>query len=398
MSPVELAIAEARSRGLQIERLPIHSKKHSFDTRLVLIEGKRCQVMPSKLGHPNDEYPHAEYLSLYLPRDEWPDYLIYVLSGSEATFWVIPRAEMSKDTGRSPESLEPYRGAWELLQMDLDQRPKKFETLSWQLKAVKASAQKAGLKVDFIPTKKGDGRRLPPTIKRRIIVGGRKCAILSATRISQDPKKPQYSYAMFRVPSDEWCEFQIYVLKSLQRVPDLFVLPRDHISKTTSVCLNHPELAKYKNAWRVLSHTDKFVGENRSIRWREPAKPKLPSKRSMILQRVVSEAVRQGLVVEKPDGPGTANTGGQSFLYVSGKPCQVMQATRPIQTNGRPYLYLNAPSSKWADFLIFYSTESTNVEVEKFYIIPTGSLPRHTARSPESQWLKEYDGAWDLLR
>jgi hypothetical protein len=399
MSPIELAISEAVSRGLRIERLPIRSKKHTYDTRLILIEGKRCQVIPSKLGHPNDEYPDAECLSLYLPRDGWPDYLIYVLSGNETSFWIIPRAEMSKDTGRTPESLEPYRGAWDLLQRDLAQSPKEFEVLSWQLQAVKASTQKAGFEVKFIPTKKHqNGRRWPPIIKRRILVGGRKCSIFSATRISQDPQKLQYNYAVFRVPPDEWCDFQIYILKNLDTVPEVFVLPRNHILKTTSVCLDHPELAKYKNAWSVLTCTHESASENLAIQWREPAIPDPPSKRFMILQKVVSEAASQGLAVESTEGPGTSYTGGQSFLYICERSCQVMQATRSIETNGRLYLYLNPPTSKWAEFLIFYSVESDNSESEKFYVIPRTALPHQTARSPESKWLKEYEGAWDLLR
>lgn len=173
VNPIELAITEASSRGLRIERLPINSKQHTFDRRLLLIEGRRCQVIPSRLGHPSEEYPDAEYLSLYLPRGEWPDYLIYVLSGIESAFWIVPRGKMSKDTGRTPQSMEPYREAWDLLRQGLDESPKQFEVLNWQLEAVKASAQEAGLQIELIPTKKyREGRRWPPVVKTPNYRGG----------------------------------------------------------------------------------------------------------------------------------------------------------------------------------------------------------------------------------
>ena len=398
MNPIELLISEASSRGLRIERLPINSKRHTFDRRLLLIEGRRCQVIPTKLGHPSEEYPDAQYLSLYLPRGEWPDYLIYVLSGSESAFWIVPRVEMSKDTGRTPESMESYREAWDLLRQGLDESPKQFEVLNWQLKAVKASAQEAGLQIELIPTKKHrEGRRWPPVVKRRIIVAGKKCSIFSAARISQDREKPQYNYAVFRVSAEEWCDFYIYVVKGFDEGSDVFVVPRGHMTKSTSACLDHPELAKYKNAWALLTSTEEPPTESLPIRWREPATPEPPTRRSIVLQKALREAEAYGLFVESTEGPSRSYPGGQSFLHISGKRCQVMQATCRKGTNGFPYLCLNPATSQWAEFLVFYSVVADTPDVEKFYIFPRAALLRQTARSPESKWLKQYEGAWHLL-
>src|SRR6202035_946563 len=96
-----------------------------------------------------------------------------------------------------------------------------------------------------------DGRRWPPIIKRRVLIAGRKCAILSASRMSRDPEKRKYTYAFFRMSRENWPEFQLYVIDNLERLPDVFVVPRGHITSTTSASLDHPELARYKNAWSL---------------------------------------------------------------------------------------------------------------------------------------------------
>jgi hypothetical protein len=123
---------------------------------------------------------------------------------------------------------------------------KKFEILSWQLQGVKTSAEKAGLEVEFIKTKKTeDGRRWPPVIKRRILISGKKCAVFSVARISQDPEKSSYNYAVFKASDEDWPEFQLHIVKCTGRACDVFVIPRKHIAATTSASLDHPELARY---------------------------------------------------------------------------------------------------------------------------------------------------------
>ena len=87
----------------------------------------------------------------------------------QPVFRIGPCSEMSKGTGRSPESLERYRDAWELLQLNLPKSENKFEISNWQQRAVKDAAKKAGLDVEFINTKKHrDGRRWPPILTRRL--------------------------------------------------------------------------------------------------------------------------------------------------------------------------------------------------------------------------------------
>src|SRR6266404_34866 len=256
VSPIEFVLSEAKSRGLRIERLSSQSRRYVFDKRLLLVEGKRCQVIPSRRGHPSAKYPYAEYFPLYLPRTDWPDFLIYVSLAGETrpVFRVVPRVEMSKDTGLSPESLECYRDAWELLKQDVPGSTKEFEILSWQLEAVQQSCKNAGLEVEFIKTKKHqDGRQWPPVIKRRILIAGKRCSVFTATRISQDPNKHEYNYAIFKASREEWPEFQLYVMKGAGESSDIFVVPRHHLLTTTSASVDHPELARYRNAWNLLT-------------------------------------------------------------------------------------------------------------------------------------------------
>ncbi len=400
-SPIDFVVAEALSRGFRVERLRTESKRHAFDKRLLLVEGKRCQVIPSRRGHPNELYPHAEYFPLYLPRNNWPDFLIYVsLHESLPIFRIISRAEMSKDTGWSPESLEPYRDAWELLQQGVhDSAKKKFETLSWQLQAIKTAAQNADLEVEFIKTKKHqDGRAWPPVIKRRLFIAGKKCSIFTAARISQDPEKREYNYAIFKASNEEWTEFQLYVIKGVGNVSDIFVVPRDHLITTTSASLDHPDLARYKNAWNLLIQSSEALAAIPPIQWKEPKIQPAPTRHSLILQEVVCKAESLGLAAESTQGEVTSHKGVQSFLYISKKRCQVMEANVVISNNGFRYISLNPPTSEWPDYLIIRSSQSDDSDKPTFYVIPRQMLRRQTSRSVVSKWLKEYEEAWHLLR
>src|SRR5882762_3249050 len=402
-NPIDFVVAEALSRGFRVERLTTESKRHAFDKRLLLVEGKRCQVIPSRRGHPNALYPHAEYFPLYLPRNNWPDFLIYVsLHETSPIFRIISRAEMSKDTGWSPESLEPYRDAWELLQQGVpNSAKKKLEILSWQLQAVKTAAQNADLEVEFIKTKKHqDGRAWPPVIKRRLFIAGKKCSIFTAARISQDPEKREYNYAIFKASNEEWPEFQLYVIKGVGNASDIFVVPRNHLITTTSASLDHPDLARYKNAWNLLIQSSEALAAIPPIQWKGLKIPPAPTKHSLILRQTVRKAESEGLIVGPADGDVTSHKGVQSFLYVSKRRCQVIQSSVITVTKRRnvfEYVPLNPPTSEWAEFLIFYVTRADESNEGTFYIIPRKELPRHTSRSLLSKWLKEYHAAWHLL-
>jgi len=403
---IELVIAEATSRGLRVERIPSKSRRNPFDKRRLLIEGTPCQVVPSKRSNPSKEYPHAEYFPLYLPRSDWPDFLIYVsMVDGQPVFHIVPRIEMAKDTGLAPRSLTVYRGMWDLLHQgsSVDLGAKRFETLSWQLEIVSESAKHAGLEVQLIQRENyRKGGRWPPIIKRRIIIAGKKCALFSAVRLTQNPTKIQYNYALFRISKEAWPEFQLYVVENPPGSPfDVYVIPRHHLTKETTASLEHPELVRYKNAWSLVTASREMLSTVPPIQWREQTSPPPPTRHFLDLQETIRKAEDLGLLVEPAEGEVASPISVQSFIYISKKPCQVIQAKvltmRPKEKNFQ-YLALNPPTSTWAEFLIFRSPQLGTVGGAKYYVVPRQELGKATSRSLESPWLKQFEEAWHLLR
>jgi len=269
--PIEYAISEAESRGFSVERLPSESKSRLHDPRLLMIEGRRCQVIPCTRLRPNASYPQAEYFPLYLPRTTWADFLIYVAhKETPQRFYIIPRGELAKDTGRSPESLAPFQDAWDWLKAGPNAKLNRdFETVSWQLQAVITRAQSAGQSVELIPTKKAQGgRRWPATIKRRVLIAKRRCALFTATRISQDESKSEFNYVFLRVSAEKWAEFNLYLVETDASTTDVLIVPRGHLRATTSCALDNPELERYVNRWELLSASPEALATMKPIRWR----------------------------------------------------------------------------------------------------------------------------------
>lgn len=119
------------------------------------------------------------------------------------------------------------------------------------------------------------------------MIAGKKCSIFTATRISQDAKKHENNYAIFKASQDGWPEFQLYVVKGDGKQCDIFVVPRNHLTVTTSAALDHPELARYKNAWTLLTADCEALARIPPIQWREPEIPPAPTKHSLILAEVI---------------------------------------------------------------------------------------------------------------
>jgi hypothetical protein len=397
-SPIECVIAEAGSRGLSVERIPAESKLRVHNRRLLLIEGKRCQVIPSRRLQPNPSYPHAEYFPLYLPRTEWADFLIYVLHReTPPSIYIVPRGELEKDTGRSPESLAPYQNAWEWLKPGSQaETSRNFESLSWQLRAVVTRAKDAGKPVELLRTKKAEkGRRWPAIIKRRLLIAGRRCAIHTANRLSKDESKSEYNYVMLKVSTENWAEFHLYVIDTGAPSFEVLIIPNGHLVSTTSCALDHPELAKYVNRWELLSADPEEIAAMKAIQWRTPRPVKAPTMHSIVLRAVIREAEKYGLIVEPHSSEAQPYRGVQSWLLISKRRCQVIW-TNPISNPKGTYIPLSTPQSDWAEFLIFYLPQRDGDEA-RYFVIPRSNLPRSTSYSPTSKRLTQYEGAWNLL-
>jgi len=401
--PIEYVISEARARGLLVQRIPADSKTLLHDPRLLLIGGWRCQVIPTRRSKNSVVYPQAEYFSVYLPRTTWADFLIYVAhKETPQSFYIVPRGKLTKDTGWAPESFAQFQDAWEWLkpgsQAELN---RDFESLSWQLEAVIKLAQGAGKSVELLRTKKGrKGRRWPEIIKRRVLISGRRCAIHTAARLSQDDSKSEYDYVMLKVSTDEWAEFHLYAIDTADECFDVYVIPSGHLRSTTSCSLDNPKLVKYTNSWDLLTAAPELIAELESIEWRTPKPAKSPTKHSIILREVIREAEKHGLIAEPHGSEFAPYKGVQSWVLLSRRRCQVIW-TNPINNpKGAAttyYVPLNPPKSDWAEFLIFYVLQRDSEEA-KYYVIPRSDLSRPTSCSPNSKRLTQYEGAWNLLK
>ncbi len=130
------------------------------------------------------------------------------------------------------------------------------------------------------------------------------------------------------------------ITRNVDDACDVFVVPRKHITATTSAALDHPELVRHKNAWGLLTASDETLSVIPPVMWKEPTIPPPPTRHSLILQEVVCKAESIGLVAESTLGEVTSHKGVQSFLYISKKRCQVMEANVTISNSGFRYISL----------------------------------------------------------
>jgi hypothetical protein len=108
-------------------------KTEVCDQRTAYIDGRLCQAIKSKWF---ENYPGCRAMTMYMPRNNFADFLIYVPDGQDLLY-IIPRGTVAQNTGRSESALEAYKNAWHLLK---ETTPALFErraeALSKQLRRV----------------------------------------------------------------------------------------------------------------------------------------------------------------------------------------------------------------------------------------------------------------------
>jgi len=251
MGPIEAVVAEAKSRGLSVDRIT-GTRKNTFDSRLLYIEKKPCQVVKTALDSTSPEYAYAKSLPLYLPRTSFADFIIYVtMDSTPPCFYIIPRGVLSHDTSRTTESLDEYRNAWDLLTANISPalKERRFESISSQLQSVVSAAQREGLEVELIRTEKGKKRSdYRSFFQRRALIAGKRCAIYSAVRVNKNIELNQYSIVVLKVSTDSWTEFRLYLAED----GAVYIIPRDKLTHTTTFSLNSLDLRPYRKAWDLL--------------------------------------------------------------------------------------------------------------------------------------------------
>jgi hypothetical protein len=388
-------VTEATAKGFLAQRV-ISSSERRWKGRFLVVEGKPCQIIVTRYHVSSPHLSDAVSIQLYLPRTDFPDFLIYVVQQIEQPleFYVIPRGALSKDTHLSPNTLEKYRSAWDLLKScSADQVERHFADLNWQLRAVMQGTEKAGLECTLIRRRK----RWPRFFQTRVIIAGRRCSLYSLSRINPD-------YVALRKQDATWCEFQLYALRDAKESA-VYVIPTGSIKANTSVSLTNEKLMAYRDNWGLLSHTTEETstegsewqskGRRTPPTWRPLKQTRTPKQTPVAILETIQAAQQQGLLVEHP------HLASQYQLLISTKRCQIMQA-KPVVSTGprvqRTYVPLLLPKSDWAEFLIFYIRMERTATTGDFYIIPRVKLVKRTLVSRVSSWLREYVGAWQLLK
>ena len=235
MNPaMSVVLSKASERNLKTELR---------DQRTVYIDGRPCQAIKSRWF---ENFPGCRAMSMYMPRNHFADFLLYVPEGEDLVY-VVPRGKIAHDTGWAESALEPYKNAWHLLKetaAPLFER--KAEPLSKQLRRVIEEAEKRNLPYELILSKRGERKNdYRAYAQRRILIKGRKCAIFTASPIPD--RNQAWEGAMFKVPKDGWAEILLYIHDE-----DIYVLPREWMTHETSLSLDSWRVWKYRNSWCLL--------------------------------------------------------------------------------------------------------------------------------------------------
>jgi hypothetical protein len=235
---MEMAVVLAHAEKLGID-------SDMVDERSLFLNGRPCQVIPATWFN-NSIYPQCTAMTLYMPRTEFADFLLYVPHESDDVF-VIPRGLLEYDTTWSEQTLTAYRNAWQLLQ---ETSPKlfvrRFAHLSPPLRRVISALEVRNIPYKLVRSKKGNERTQGRIYRqRRLLVNRRRCAIFTPKYIE---RTTTYSpVVIFKTANDDWTEFMLYLLDE-----DFYVVPREQLPYTTTLTLSSSRIRDCKNNWDVL--------------------------------------------------------------------------------------------------------------------------------------------------
>jgi hypothetical protein len=249
---LSVVLAKAAERKLKVE---------VSDRRSAYIDGRPCQVIRTSWFK---SYPFCYAMTIYMPRNEFADFLIYVpypgaLPDGLDPVYIVPRAKIMYDSTWTEDALEPYKNAWRLLK---ETSPALFKrgavVLSPQLRRVIEVANKRGLPYELIPLKGERAKRDYRNYKqRRILIAGRRCAIFTVTLFASN-SDGVLNAGIFKTTRDEWPEIFLYIFDD-----DIYVVPRERIPHTSALSLfgSRSRIYEYRNAWCVLSGVDPASSE-----------------------------------------------------------------------------------------------------------------------------------------
>jgi hypothetical protein len=261
---IDVVAQEAKARGLTCERADV---RNGLQTKCVLIGGYACQIVPLRLYQTGKNSDLIAY-SLYLPRSDWPDFIIYVFANRKETarFFIVPRGVISKETGVCAQDswLFKYENAWTLLSPGIESArlARRFDMTPWKPRVVIRRAKALGLDVRLIRTKKLASRH----IKDRLLINSCKCQVITAGGLTA--KNRETPIINLYAPKNSWADFLIFV--ALDTVEHVFIVPRSKITRRTTTTLTSKWLAEYADNWDAVIARDPAY-ESRSAVIDDPA-------------------------------------------------------------------------------------------------------------------------------
>jgi hypothetical protein len=237
-------VKEASAHGLKCEELPVGGPGTRQFRRRLLIEGRKCQLILSKVQHVRGS---TSVLAIYpapLPRTQWADFLLYVIRDDghpgNVSFFVVPRGDTVKRTTvcSADNWFFQYKDAWSLLTESLsgERFERNTELFNWKMSFTMNRAKSLGFDV-----KLADNNR-KGHLQNRLLINGRKCQLIALARKHSD-------YIAFQVPKQDWAEFLIFL--NAENLPT-FIFPRERIHRTISTSLRAGWLSGYQDNWELL--------------------------------------------------------------------------------------------------------------------------------------------------
>lgn len=255
---VAMVLAEAKRRGLPAEVVRVTP---GGQRKWLLVGGQKCQIVTARVIHTHPKYIHRPYVRIYRPRQEWAEFLVYVIEDAadyrESYFLVIPREKVRKNTtllgGESV--LRQYTNAWHLLSGQA-QKLRNLPDIAKPIGKVFREAERRGLLVQRVRPRT-QGKEF---YSRRLMIQGRRCEVKRAYT-------KQGSCVHLQPSRDEWPDFLVYVCAGpgKRRTPFL-IIPKGFVAKQMFRSWDKPPLDEYADAWHLLASTACDSPENSQSR------------------------------------------------------------------------------------------------------------------------------------
>lgn len=192
---------------------------------------------------------------VYLFSDDHMGRFLYLcFERSDINFFVVPRGAIDKETAvcSSTNWIFEYQDAWHLLTEELspDKLERRFRILNSKTGGVIAAAEKKGCQVDLIRKK---GRHFPFYRQNKLVINGRRCQVMSASRLSKDQNLYHSMVVNLNPPRDKWAEFLIFVIPQADGRSPIFIVPRDRVPHKTTATLTAGWFLDFLDAWSLIA-------------------------------------------------------------------------------------------------------------------------------------------------